>query len=58
MTDAQLRSDLIRRGIIKPTEHEVFHVKQHVMRLVDDRPVKKIRGLKHEKQHCHHTDLA
>ena len=39
MTDAQLRSDLIRRGIIKPTDEEAKHIKAHVMRLVDDRPV-------------------
>ena len=45
ISDAQLRLDLIRHGIIKPTEVEVFYVKQHVMRLVDDRPV----ILKHKK---------
>ena len=39
MPDAQLRAELIRKGLIKPTEHEVFHVKQHTMRLMDDRPV-------------------
>ena len=58
MTDAQLRAELIRKGLIKPTEHEVFHVKQHVRRLVDDRPVKKIRGVKHEKQHSNYFDPA
>ena len=37
MTDAQLRLDLIHRGIIKPTDDEVKRTKAHVMRLVDDR---------------------
>lgn len=45
MTANELRADLIRRGLIKPTSEDVFHVKPHNPRTEDDRP----STLKHKK---------
>lgn len=35
----ELRADLIRRGLLKPSTEPVFHVKPHEPRLLDDRPI-------------------
>lgn len=35
----ELRAELIRRGLLKPSIDPVFHVKPHEPRMSDDRPI-------------------